>query len=166
MNPNANLVISRNIFWKLREIIEDHFTSWIYNTDYSIKMSYPENGEDITVYPSFVIDDEGFIPKPYQIGARDKATFFYDIVIVSDNKPQRTYLNMLVWDNFHNRDYVLYDMSASEPSIVGDYSALSTKGIFRCLTGRCRNMEIRNDIDRKMRYESWILFDVECPNYS
>jgi len=167
MNINANTIINRNLYWKIREIINDQFSNWTVGTHYGILGSYPENAEDVMVYPTFVIDTSGFDGMPYELGAKDRVRIRTEFVVMSDNLAQRDMLNMFLWDQFHGKRFTLYDMSTTEPSVAGDYSGLSTLGKFYSHNVNVINIPVPIKIDdKRLRYESTLFLDIECPNFN
>ena len=166
MRSEANMILNRNLYWKLRELIEDKY-SWIYKTNYNIMMAYPSSAGAVAIYPSFVVNTEVVDGVPYEIGSRDRYNFYTEIVIFSNGIAQRDGVTFYLYDNLYNRDYTLYDMSTTNPTAVGDYSNLSSLGQFRCGKAYYTNSIVPVEIsDKKMRYESDINVDIECPQFA
>lgn len=164
MNAKANQIINRNIYWKIRELMADQFSNWTFGTDYDIMSAYPSSADEVPAYPCFTIMTQTINNLPYEIGSRDRVLFPTEIVIFSRDIAQRDYLNFYIYDGLQNRDFVLYDMSSSEPSVAGDYSGLSTLGKYRCYSGRCFNFPVAiKTADNKLRYESDVNITIECP---
>jgi hypothetical protein len=163
INPNANLIINRNLYWKIRELIENRY-SWVYKQNYNVLSAYPSTVGGVIIYPSFVLGTEVVDTIPYEIGSRDRYNFYTEIVVFSNGIAQRDEVTFYLFDNFHNRDYTLYNITTANPVAVGNYNNFSTLGIYRCMNAYYSNVPVPVELpDRKMRYESDITMDVHCP---
>lgn len=163
MDKNANLIINRNLYWKLREVIENDSSNWTYGTDYNIVSAYPDL-DTVPVYPVFVIMTAYADGLPYELGAKDRLLLQTDIVILANDVSQNDYYNVLLWGTFNNVSLTLYDLSETNPSTVGDYSGIPTLGKYRCSKANYSNSGIVLHMpDNKMNYESTVGFEIEVP---
>jgi hypothetical protein len=163
MNKNANLILNRNLYWHLRDIIETDNSNLVYGTDYNVVSAYPDL-ETIPVYPTFVIMTVYADGLAYEIGAKDRVILNTDIIVLANDIAQNDYYNMVIWNAFHNKDIALYDMSSTNPSSVGDYTGLSTLGKYRCYDVNYANSEAAIYMpDKSMNYESTINMRIELP---
>ena len=152
------LVVIRNTYWKVREILEDNEYG---STEYSIDMAYPENEGDIRKTPMIAIELGYSSGKPLQLGSTDRLHSILFVYIISNSRSQVEEISSLLWDKMNAKHYIMYDMSANSPTAVGNYSNLISAGKLMLTRGEIVPSGPITIKDEKLMYESTVRFEVE-----
>lgn len=155
---SRRLVALRNIYWKVREIVEDNGYS---SSEYSITISYPNNEDDIRETPMIAVELGYSSGIPLQLGSTDRLHVIVFIYIIGDSRSQVEEIASVLWDTMNAKHYTLYDMESSAPSAVGNYSGLSSAGKFMLTKGEIDPSSVITTKDEKLIYENIVRFNME-----
>jgi len=155
---SRRLVAVRNIYWKIREIVEDN--GYI-ASEYSISLAYPNNESDIRETPMIAIELGYSDGKPLQLGSTDRLHSILFIYIIGNSRSQVEEISSLLWDEMNSQHYTMYDLSAQSPTAVGDYSGLVDAGKLIFSKGEIVPSDVITTKDEKLMYESVTRFSVE-----
>lgn len=95
----------------------------------TIMLSFPMSDDQKTIIkPLIIVSYVGGNNVPLQIGTDDVSRVQFIIDLYAKDDGQRDDVGYIIRKNFVNRRLPVYDFNTGFPSVVGDYSGISTKG--------------------------------------
>jgi len=114
-----------SLIYHLRELMEN--SGWS-SGEYTVMDAYPDNLDTITKFPALTVQTITGDPRPIQLGSKSALELTWAIDIFAKADGQRDDITQLVWDDLIESQIVLYDFNDGFPSVLGDYSGISSLG--------------------------------------
>lgn len=120
-----------SMFYKIKDILTDNgFDTEGDDRTATVLMKFPEKINEFAtmIKPIFVVKYEEGSNVPVQIGSDDCTQCTFNIDVYAKDDGQRDDLGYLLRRSLMNHTFTVYNFNDGFPSIIGDYSGISTKG--------------------------------------
>jgi len=158
-NKDIRRSLLPNMVWYVKDILEDNGYS---SSEYSIDLSYPNNEDTYRVKPMLGVQLGPMVSKPFQLGSKARQVNLFYVFVVGPSRSQIIQILDLLWDQLNETVKTFYDMSSAEPSVVGDYSGLSSAGKLIINNGESDMFSVPiYKKDKLENYEGVVRFQIE-----
>lgn len=158
-----SILAQRNILWKIKELMQDAgFTTGNYN----VITSYPTDQEKTTFsVPIIAVQILAGANYDYQISSEPNQLRVCVCDVFAIVPGQLDAILDILIKNFHKEaDFEFYNMSNTEPSVIGDYTGLSSLGIMQIESPFYRKMDVPENVaDKRFLYEGFFTMNVKLP---
>lgn len=96
---------------------------------YTVMDGYPDNLDEITVFPVVTVQSSVGGALPVQLGSRSALNITWELDVLAHRDGQRDDIAYAIWDALSENSIVYYNFdSGGFPTVLGDYSGIATYG--------------------------------------
>lgn len=116
---------SLNLIYKIKEIMENNGFA-----NYDVIEGYPNVLDENTAFtwPTIAIELDQFFGRDVEIGSNQWGGAKFTVDIFANTDSQRDDVSYIIWHSLNENYSILYDFNSGFPTVVGDYSGISTIG--------------------------------------
>ena len=155
------VVSHKNMVWKIKEFLKNSGY-----TKYSVITRYPtEDEKNTSVLPLVACQIGGAINYDKELSTEPGEAVDYIIDIFASTQSQLDSVVYAIMKNIKRENFLLfYDMSILEPTIIGDYSGLSSLGLSEVMSTSFRKDQIVGyTSDKREIYNAFIITNLKLP---